>query len=295
MIALSQNQIGFLFVLLAALGFASKTIMAKLAYSYGVDALTLITLRMLTAFLFFFSILLFNIIKKHWSFHFNHRIWISIFILGFFGYYISSFLDLSGLMYIDANLGRMILFLYPTMVVIINSFIKREKISNRVRLALSVCYLGLFFMVLPNLGDKQNNFFLGCFLVFSSALIYSFYLVFVERLFKSLSMPFFISLIMIISTVSVVFHYSIFGRNDLFSQTVHVYILAISMGIVSTVIPIYALSLGIAMIGAPKAAMISMFGPIMTLVMGTFILNESVTIIQLIGIFLILTGVWRIR
>jgi drug/metabolite transporter (DMT)-like permease len=290
-----SQRLGIFLTLIAALGFAGKTILAKMAYAYGVDALTLLAARMCVAGSIFLLILIFNISMGRWKLIFTKRQWILIFILGFFGYYLSSFLDFSGLVYIDANLGRMILFLYPTMVVIISAFLDKQKIPGRVRICLGICYIGLLMMMLPNLHGGQNSFLKGCFLIFMAAVAYAFYLVGVDRHFKGNHMGLLISVTMCVSCLSVLIHFFLTHSLEALWVPKTVYLLTIIMGLFSTVLPIYALSAGIAIIGASKAASLNMTGPIMTLAMGAILLGEKISLIQLVGMALIISGVWRMR
>lgn len=282
-------------VLAATIGFAAKTILTKLAYRYGVDPLTLLTLRMTVSGLFFLTVFLFNVSRGHWQIKLTKKQWLTVFLMGIGGYYLSSYFDFEGLYYIDANLGRMILFLYPTMVVIINAFITRTSISFQARVSLAVCYLGLFLMMLPNLGQPQRNFFVGSAFIMASALSYAAYLVGVDYFFKKLAINFFVSLIFGISSLAVFIHFVILRPMSSFIQPSEVYFIVIIMAVFSTVVPIYALSAGLALIGAPRAATLSMIGPVFTLFMGILILDETVVFIQIVGMMMMIIGVSRIK
>src|SRR5688572_2520054 len=69
--------------------------------------------------------------------------WVITIGLGLFGYYLSSFLDFIGLQYISAGLERLILFLYPSFVVLINAFVFGQKITGIQKLALLLSYTGI--------------------------------------------------------------------------------------------------------------------------------------------------------
>ncbi|MDR1394661.1 MAG: DMT family transporter [Deltaproteobacteria bacterium] len=289
------SRAGIFLVLFAAAGFAGKTILAKLAFRYGVDPLTLLTLRMLIAGVFFAAVLGINVHRGRWQLKLTRKQWILITLMGIGGYYLSSYLDFAGLYYVDANLGRMILFLYPTMVVILNSFISRTKFSSSAKISLTICYLGLFLMMSPNLGRPQRDFLLGSSLILCSALTYAVYLVGVDHFFKDQGINFFVSLIFGVSSAAVFIHFSLLRPLASLRQPSEVYWLVLLMALVSTVLPIYALSAGLAKIGAPRAATLSMAGPIATLFMGIYILDEKVAGIQILGMFLMILGVSRIK
>jgi drug/metabolite transporter (DMT)-like permease len=291
----TPRQLGVVLVLLATTGFAGKTILTKLVYLYGVDPLTLMTVRMMIAGTFFFAILVAKVARGHWSLKLTKKQWVLVFVLGIGGYYLSSYLDFLGLYYVDANLGRMILFLYPTLVVVIDSFITRVPVSAPTKFALGLSYFGLFLMIAPNLGQPQINFLLGAFYVFLSALVYAFYLVGVDRLFRGLSINLFVSLNVLAASIFVFGHFFIARPLSSLNLTPQAYLLIFVMASVSTVIPIYALSSGLALIGASRAATLSMVGPALTLFMGVFILDEKIIWIQIVGAILMIVGVARIK
>jgi len=291
---ISRQQVGVALTVLSAFAFASKTILAKMAFLYGVDAITVLALRMGFAGIFFAAILIYNLVRGRWSLRLPPGQWPRIVLLGVFGYYVSAFLDFSGLVYIDASLGRMILFLYPTLVVVINSFLKRQTIRLSTWLALGLCYGGIFLMLVPNLGGEQPNIWLGSALVFAAALVYAFYLVGVDRLLTAIEPALFTSLVMCVSCLSVIIHYLLTKNLADLAVPAPVLLNGLVMGIFATVMPIYALTAGIARIGASKSAMVSMVGPALTLVMGVMLLDERLLAVQLAGMLLVMAGVWRV-
>ncbi len=292
----TNQQIGFALTIAAAVAFASKTILAKMSYQYGVSPVTLLTLRMLFAGIFFAGILAFNVARGRWSLRLTLNQWLWAFALGIFGYYLSSLLDFIGLLYIDASLGRMILFLYPTIVVLINACLMRQKVPARTIIALAFCYGGIFLMLYPQLGEGQNNnLWLGSGLVFGAALCYASYLVALDRLIKEVEAGPFTSLILVVTAICSVGHFLL---TEPFTALTHapspVLFNGFLMGTVATVFAIYALTAGIKRLGAPLAAMIGMCGPIITTLMGVFILDERLTLVQVGGMLLILFGVWKV-
>lgn len=105
--------LGVIFALLAAVGFSGKAILVKLAYQGGVDAVTLLALRMAFSVPFFIGVALW--IRHQHAEPLNTHDRLLVLALGLIGYYLSSFLDFLGLQYITAGLERLILFIYPTL------------------------------------------------------------------------------------------------------------------------------------------------------------------------------------
>lgn len=291
----NSERAGFVLTAVAAFTFASKTILVKLAYLYDVDAITVLALRMAFAGGIFALILVWNLMKKNWTLGLSGRQWLWTLILGVCGYYLSALLDFSGLVYVDASLGRMILFLYPTLVLLMNAMLRHQPVPVQTWLALGLCYGGILLMMVPGLEDNSSNVLLGSLLIFGAALVYACYLVGVDRLLKSIDPMRFTSLVMCVSCLSVVIHYLVVrDLTDLWLVPTPVFFNCALMGAFSTVLPIYALTAGIALIGASRAALVSMVGPVLTLLMGAVLLGERLTAVQFVGMFMIIAGVWRV-
>jgi drug/metabolite transporter (DMT)-like permease len=293
MVKMTRQQKGVLLTLAAAFFFAGKTIIIKLAYREGIDPISLLALRMTAAGSIFVAILLYNVLRGRWSVNLAGRQWLLVMVLGFFGYYLSSYLDFKGLYYIDATLGRMILFLYPTMVIVIHAVITRTMLPLKTVLTLLLAYFGLVLMMGADASvSVGGGFWKGSGLVFLSALVYSFYLTGVDRYFSEVKMSLFISITMCFSCLSVFIHYMLsFPLENLLSFKRAVYAYALVLGTFSTVLPIYAMSLGIALIGASRAALFNMTGPIMTLVLGVLLLGERLGFFEVLGALLVIAGV----
>jgi drug/metabolite transporter (DMT)-like permease len=295
--SVSNTSLGIIFTLVATLGYASKTILAKIIYSYGIEPITLIALRMIIAGSIFLSILTFNTLRGAWVLSLNPKQWGTIVILGIFGYYLCTFLDFAGLYYIDGSLERMILFLYPTLVVVLNSAFNKIKILPITKLSLIVCYLGIILMFNPNIDQNDStNLFKGSLLVFLAAIVYAFYLFGVDRYFKKVKMTFFISITMCVCTLAVMTHFFIIRDfSSLLHLDYHIYIYVSFLSLFCTVVPVYFMSLGIAYLGASKAASYNLVGPIVTLILSVIILKEILSPSEIFGAILIISGVSLIR
>jgi drug/metabolite transporter (DMT)-like permease len=292
----SQARLGAALTVSAAFLFAGKTVLAKLAYREGMDPLSLLCIRLILAGAVFAGVLAFNTLRGKWRPQDlpPSRLALAA-VLGVGGYYLCSYLDFAGLYYIDASLGRMILFLYPTLVVLLDAALTRTAPSGRTFAALGASYLGLLLMMAPHVSAPGPGYLKGCALVFLSALIYSFYLMGVDRGFGKERMPLLISVTMMVSVASVLVHYALArGFPELLGFSRRAYVLVVLISLFSTVAPIYAMSAGIALIGASKAAMYNMAGPLMTLAMGWALLGERLGPPELLGTALIILGVSRV-
>jgi drug/metabolite transporter (DMT)-like permease len=222
----------------------------------------------------------------------ERTIYFQILILGILGYYFASIFDFYGLEYISAGVERVILFTYPTIVVLLNFIIYRKPLNKKEILALILTYGGILsiFMGGDFFLDKYKLY--GVIWVFLCAISYAGYLVGSGKLIPLVGASLYTSLAMSVAAVSVLVHYCIqFPVLDLFNQSIKIYILSFSMAIFSTVIPVFLLSQGIIRIGSQKTAIISSLGPVSTLYLANIFLGEVVSSTEIIGTLVLISGV----
>ncbi len=285
---------GILIALGGAVLFSTKAIFVKLAYrDTPVDAVTLLSLRMIFS-LPFFIISAFVSSSKSSNVKFTTRQWIQIAMIGCLGYYVSSLLDFLGLQYVTAGIERLILFIYPTLVLLMSAVFFRVKIKFIQWMALLITYSGLmlsFFGELDFNSSRNENFLLGSLFIFICAFTYAAYIVGSGRLIPLVGAGKFNSYAMSFAAAGVLIHFSITSDNSLFDLPKAVYTYSFFMAILSTVVPSYLVAESIKRIGSDNAAIVGSVGPVSTILMAYFFLQESVSVFQLIGTILILLGV----
>lgn len=291
-----KNQhlfVGSSFVLIAALGFSAKAVIIKLAYSYSnqVDAITLMALRMLIALPVFLWIAFLHRYRNH-----NQAVtvkdWLGIMILGGLGYYLASYLDFTGLQFISAGLERVILFLYPTFVVLFSALIFRRQLTLRETMALLLCYAGMLWVFLENIQYGSRDIFKGSVLVLFSAISFALFIMGSGIIINRIGSTRFTALSMSIACFATLIHFTVTHDLKLLNLPKQVYGLALLMAVFSTVLPAFLMNAGISRIGSGTASIISSAGPIGTLLLAYIFLDESLTLPQIIGTFLVLTGVY---
>jgi len=301
---ISQNNrqvlIGCLFVLLGAFGFSAKAVLVKLAYaySYQLDAITLMVLRMAISLPFFLAVALWpvnNSTKINDAQRLSGREWLMISGLGLLGYYIASFLDFAGLQYISASLERLILFIYPTIVVLLTAVLQRRSINRHQALALALSYAGIILVFIDNMAlMASSELLLGSVLVLASAVAYAFFLMGSGMMVKRIGSMRFTAYSMTVACLATGLHFTIQHGVELLNLPVSVYWLALIMAIFSTVLPAFLMNAGIGHIGAGSASIISSTGPIATLGLAFLLLGETLTLTQLAGTLLVLAGAYVI-
>ncbi|PPK75762.1 threonine/homoserine efflux transporter RhtA [Methylobacter tundripaludum] len=293
-----QAIIGCLFVLLGAFGFSAKAVLIKLAYDYShqLDVITLMVLRMAISLPFFLVVALWpvnNSTKAEDAQRLNRQDWLMIFGLGILGYYVASYLDFAGLQYISAGLERLILFLYPTFVVLFTAAIQRRAINRHQALALALSYAGMILVFVDNRAElASSGLLLGSALVLASAIAFAFFLMGSGMMVKRIGSTRFTAYSMTVACLATGLHFVIQHGVKLLNLPANIYWLALIMAIFSTVLPAFLMNAGIRRIGAGSASIISSIGPIGTLALAFLLLNETLTAAQLAGTALVLIGVY---
>lgn len=286
---LSETGTGVLLAILGVILFSAKAVMVKLAYRYGIDHLTLLLFRMLFAFPFYVAIAIYTTPKGANKNSSKDYLWLALF--GFLGYYLASLFDFMGLAYIKAGLERIILFIYPTLVVLLSWLFFKKKLSRNQFLAILVTYFGVLITFWDELGISGDTVYWGGFLIFLSALTYAGYLVGSGWLIPKFGVLRFTSYAMIVSTICILIHYSLVLDFDLFDYPKEVYYLGLAMAIFSTLLPSFMVSEAIKRLGASTFSIFGSLGPVATIILAFFFLDERITYLQIFGMFVVITGV----
>jgi drug/metabolite transporter (DMT)-like permease len=276
------------------LGFSFKAILIKLAYrEYPVDAITLLTLRMLYAAPLFLAM-------AAWAQRATPRMppiaradWRRLVWLGCIGYWLASLLDFMGLQYITASLERLVLFLYPTIVVLLSALLLRQPITRRAVAALVLSYAGIALVFWHDIrfASDASATLLGGALVFASAVLYALYLVQAGGVITRLGSSRFIAWAMLASTVFVVAHFLLTRPLAALAVPRPIHAISLAMAVFSTVLPTWLIAESIRRMGANAASLVGSLGPVFTIGLGAMILGEPVHAIQLAGAALVLGGV----
>jgi len=275
------------------LGFSFKAILIKLAYrDYPVDAITLLTLRMLYAAPLFLVMAAWAQRKRQAS-PMSRADLVRLVWLGFIGYYLASLLDFMGLQYITASLERLVLFLYPTIVVLLSSLLLGRPVTRRAVAALVLSYAGIAFVFWQDLrftGNAQATLTGGA-LVFASGILYALYLVQAGGVIARLGSSRFIAWAMLASTAFVVTQFLLTRRIDALAVPASIHVISLAMAIFSTVLPTWLIAESIRRMGANAASLVGSLGPVFTIGLGAMILGEPIHAIQLAGAALVMGGV----
>jgi len=290
---LNKPSMAAILVIIGAILFATKPVLIKLMYvTDDLEAIHVLFIRMLFSVPFYLFIL-FRYKSKAEVKEQLQLNWKPILLLGFIGYYLSSYLDFKGLQYISAGLERVILFLNPTMVLILSALYFSKKIKLFQIIAIGISYLGIAiaFLSQTNMAD-QSSLVIGGGLVFLAAFSYAIYLVGAEAYIKRVGTVPFTCYTMVIAFFIISLQYVLTTPlSDMIEFKSEIYLYGIYIAAFSTIIPSFMIAEGIKRIGANNASIISAVGPVATIIMAWFILHEKVSTMQVVGSALVILGV----
>jgi drug/metabolite transporter (DMT)-like permease len=285
----SNFSSGLLLAAAGSIAFSGKAIIVKLAYLHGVDAITLVMLRMLFALPFFIAMAWWA--GRHQA-PLTRTDWLGVLGLGFLGYYLSSFLDFLGLQYISASFERLILYLNPTLVLVLGWVLYKRKITYRQGMAMAVSYSGVLLVFGHEVSLVGDNIGLGAILVFGSAITYAIYLTYSGELVQRLGSLRLAGLATTVACFFCILQFVLLKPVAALNVVPEVIWLSMLNATVCTVLPVLLIMMAIERIGPGLTSQIGMIGPLSTLTMGTFFLNETFNLWILMGTVLVLGGVF---
>jgi drug/metabolite transporter (DMT)-like permease len=288
---------GLLLASAGSIAFSGKAIIVKLAYRHGVDAVTLIMYRMLFALPLFLAL-------AWWASYrqgggkappLTRRDWLGIVGLGVTGYYLASFLDFWGLSYISASLERLILYLNPTLVLILGWVLYRRRISAPQALAMLVSYAGVLLVFGHEADFAGTGAALGALLVFGSAVSYAIYLVYSGEMVKRLGSLRLVGLATSVACLLCLLQFVLLRPLEAaFAVAPEVIWLSLLNAIACTFAPVLMVMMAIERIGAGLAAQTGMIGPMSTIAMGVLVLDEPFNRWIVAGTALVVAGVFLV-
>jgi len=287
--ATSQLTTGLFLSAAGSIAFSGKAIIVKLAYRHGVDAITLLMLRMLFALPLF-------VLMAWWAGRgqaaLTRRDVLGILGLGFTGYYLSSFLDFWGLEYVSASFERLILYLNPTLVLLLGWVIYKRRIARRQALAMAVSYAGVLLVFGHELSLTGPDVWLGTALVLSSAMTYAVYMTYSGQLVKRLGSMRLAGWATSVACLLCMGQFALMRPLSLSSVAPEVLWLSVLNATACTALPVLLVMMAMERIGSALTAQTGMIGPMSTITMGVLLLDEPFTAWIVAGTVLLVSGVF---
>ena len=273
-----------------AIAFSGKAIIVKLGYRYGVDAVTLLMYRMLFALPLFVAMAWWAGLGKA---PLTRADWLGVVGLGFSGYYLSSFLDFAGLQYITASLERLILYLNPTLVLLLAWVMYRKPVRRAQAIGMAVSYSGVVLVFGHEVTVAGTHVALGAALVFASAVTYSVYLVYSGQLVQRLGSLRLVGLATTVACLCCIAQFIL--PRPLASALVvapQVIWLSVLNAVLCTAVPVLMVMMAIERIGPALSAQVGMVGPLSTIMMGVVLLGEPFSAWIAAGTALVIAGIF---
>jgi drug/metabolite transporter (DMT)-like permease len=269
--------------------FSAKAIVVKLAYRHGVDAETLLALRMLMSVPFFAAALWWTSRAAPPLSARDHG---ALLVVGVLGYYLASYFDFLGLQYISAALERLILYLNPTLVLLLSVLVLRRPVTRFDLVALALAYGGIVLVFWHDVRVDADGVAVGAALVFGSAACYAVYLVLSGEVVRRVGAIRLTAYAMCVATVGVCLQFALLRPLASLAQPAPVLWLSLFNAVFCTVLPVFATMMAVARIGAGPVSLAGMVGPVSTIALGYAFLGEPVSGWQLAGTALVLAGVF---
>ena len=289
---LSPVTTGFLFAIASAALFAVRPIIVKLIYAQDVDTTTLIALRMLFSVPFYLVLLIYFLRDAERRSRLDAKKTLQIIGIGMLGYYVASYLDLVGLKTVTAQLGRMILYTFPTFVVLFGALFFAKPITKRVILSLIITYTGISVIFGHDLNYFGSDIIVGGLFLTASAITFACYLLFAKPIIDDVGSRLFTCIALIGASIGILTHFSItHSIHDAIEITRPAFYYCVFLALFCTVIPTFFTSAAVARIGADKTGIVAMTGPIFTSIAAVNIIGEAFTIYHFLGIIFIIAGV----
>jgi drug/metabolite transporter (DMT)-like permease len=280
---------GLLLAASGSIAFSGKAIIVKLAYRYGVDAVTLIMLRMLFALPIF-------AVMAWWASRgkppLTRKDWIGVVWLGITGYYLASFLDFAGLAYISASLERLILYLNPTLVMLLGLVLYQRRVKAVQIIGMAISYGGVALVFGHEITLMGSDAAWGALLVFLTAVSYAVYLVYSGEMVKRLGALRLVGLATTVACLCCLLQFVVLRPMSAAVVAPEVIWLSVLNAIVCTAVPVLLVMMAIERVGPSLVAQVGMIGPISTILMGVLILGEPFTAWVAAGSVLVIAGIF---
>jgi drug/metabolite transporter (DMT)-like permease len=281
---------GVLFALAGAMAFSGKAIIVKLAYRYGVDAVTVIMYRMLFALPFFLAM-------SWWASRgrppLTRADWLGVLGLGVTGYYLASFLDFLGLQYVTASLERLIVYLTPTLVLVLGWVLYRKAFTRPQLVGMGIGYAGALLVFGQEVRLEGGNVALGALLVFLSAVSYAIYLVYSGQLVKRLGSLRLVGLATTVACLLCIVQFLLLRPVSVaLAVAPEVIWLSLLNAAACTAVPVLLVMMAIERVGAAVTSQLGMVGPVSTILLGVWLLGEPFTAWVAAGTVLVIAGIF---
>ena len=288
-----HRALGYFYAASGAALFSTKAIFIKLAYMEQANAALMLALRMAFSLPFFIGVGIYavNRLRREGKPMPSHTMLMQATLIGFLGYYISSQLDFAGLIFISAQLERLVLFTYPIFVMFLGWLFFKARITWFSILAAAITYAGLVVVFLSALPTGGRSTIIGTALVLGCAITFAAYQLLAKKIISNMGSMLFTSIALSASGVACILHYIVVSRSVDFSASPRFLWLSAGTAIFATVIPSFLVNAGLSRTSPQTTSMIATISPLITITLAVWILNEPFTLADALGSAMVIAGI----
>ncbi len=284
---------GLLLAISAALLFSFKPVLIKFIYAYEVESLVLLAWRMILSvpvYLVIGSVIWLRATSARKQAYTSGVLKAAL--VGFIGYYLAAYFDLVGLQYVTAQLERLVLFTYPTLVALLGWLFFKKRITSNMLFALLISYVGVGLIFVQDWQTTGDQVVIGAGFVFLAALAFAIYVLLSKPIIDQMGSNAFTVVAMVSSGCYIIVHYFLVHDFADLQVPMGAWSYIVVMSLVSTVLPTFLIAGAIARLGSEKTAISGTIGPIATSLFAVALLDEPFTVMHLIGLVLVVVAVF---
>ncbi len=273
---------GYAFVIISALIFGLMPLMAKFIYREGITPQSLVFLRagLATPFLFLLTGLTRGKLKL------PLRAIPSVSLIAVMGCALTPLLLFSSYNYMPSGAATVLHFIYPAAVVLGELLFLKKKLSKGQLISIILCVAGIAMFYNPE--NKLD--FTGSVIAILSGITYAAYIILLSGFkYKEISGFAFSFWVSVISAV-VMFTVCIVTQTLTFPTSIGGWLLTILFAVSLNVGAVVLFQRGTFIIGGSRAAVLSTFEPVTSVLAGIIFFSESASILTVIGTVLVLSA-----
>lgn len=278
---------GCVLAAVSAILFAAKGVLIKESLLAGADGTALLAVRMAVSLPCFALVV-------WWTGRgvpaLGRRDLLAVCGFGLVGYHLASWLDVQGLRFITVALERVVLYVYPTMVVGLGWALGRGRPGPVLAVAVIVTWAGIAVSCLDQpLGG--SHLLLGVGLIVGSAAAYAAYVVGIEGRTRRFGGVRIAALAMCAACVGVLIHALVaVSPSTWAAQPAILWRDGVALALIGTVVPVLLAGAALRRIGGGPSAVIGTIGPGVTVLLAWGWLGEAPSVWTWIGLGLTVAG-----
>ena len=274
-----------------AMLFAVKGVLIKLIYVYPIDSTSLLAVRMMLSLPVFAGIGLIQWRRRPADERPDARSIGLAALVGILGYHVSSWLDFEGLVTLEAQTERLILFTYPFLVLLFGKLLFRHRLRVHALAGAALSYVGLIVIFAAEPARLTPAMLSGAALVLTAAATFALYQLFAREMILRCGPVLFTAIAMSAASVTLILQFLATHSLTALVLPVDAWLLMAMLALFATIIPTFMMSAGTARIGAQGTAIISTLSPVVTIALAITVLREPFGLPEAAGTLLVIGGV----